>query len=65
MARITKSSIKYYKIDLPKLTHEDMNKIKAVYTRWWSKNKHKSIAQLQKEYKRKGSPLKGSKYKWF
>ncbi len=62
---IIKRSIKYYEVDLPKLTLVDMEKIKAIYTRWWKKNKHKTIIQLQKEYKKKGSPLKGSKYKWF
>ena len=48
---------------LEPLTHEDMIKIKKMYSDWWEQNKDKSIETLRKEF-RKGNKILKLPYVW-
>ena len=43
---------------LEPLTHEDMVKIKKMYSDWWKQNKDKSIETLRKEFRKENKILK-------
>ncbi|QEM12130.1 hypothetical protein [Mucilaginibacter rubeus] len=46
------------------LEYTDMKEMKALYQKWWDRNKYKSPAQLAKEWKNDKRPLSGSFYYW-
>lgn len=46
------------------LEYADMKEMKALYQKWWDRNKFKSSAQLAKDWKNEKRPLSGAFYYW-
>lgn len=47
------------------LKYSDIKKIKEFYSKWWKKNKNKSLEKLREDYKNGVRPLANSGYEWF
>jgi hypothetical protein len=46
------------------VSHEDLERIKDIYVKWWEAHKGMTLEQLRQEWSDNKRPLTGSAYKW-